>query len=872
MVENTLTAAADEYQSTLVTPAHLFMLTESPAETMAVALRFIMEAYSHHEACIFVGHSTQIAQITGCFSKTAPVEPAPEIRNVHFFNTNPDDIPAGESRYEHTISRLVAYLQIAERNSGVVNIMLDVAALHLDDSATAYEHAIDVLVAASPVHVCCLYDRSRVAPAALYAALRTHAQVCVEHTNFPNPYFLPVEVFPALDDVPPTLVGQLVENLLASPRRQLALERDNLEMTGKLARLRSEIAECRQEEEVLRMRERLYREMLASPNDIYFRCDLDGCLLWVGAAIEQITGHDAGYYIGRPLRETVPEPEIIDRFLQTLRRDGRVDDYEERYPREGGQVLTVSINAHLVYGEHKQPIAFEGTLRDITERKQREQALSENARYFRSVLECVPGCIWVSSDQPLLPPIYVSGEVKQVCGYAAEDFLTGRRIFADLLLPEDRIRLYREGEIAMRERRSFVVELRIHHADGSLRWLLESAQPVYNSDGVFRGMAGVILDITDRKHAEIGLQEQHRFIRQLLDAIPIPIYFEDEHGVFQDCNTALEQYCGIPKAQIIGHSANAFVSPELAVQHARRNAELLQNGGMQSIEVSIPISPQERRDVIITLAALKRENGNSGGIVGAILDITALKKAEEHKRMLDSLRETERLRAEFLSCVSHELKTPLTPIIGMVELLLSEDLSALSGSHVKALQIIDQQSKRLHRLIADLLSLAQTECGYLKLSRCQIGLSSVVEQSRVTFEDRYRAKGLTLQADYADDLPDLFLDPQRIGQVVDNLLDNALRCTEHGGVTLRITRADALVRLEVRDTGIGFPPENAAQLFLRFFQGAGHFSGGSGLGLAIAKGFVEAHGGTISAHSTGLGLGAVFTVNLPIPHPVATVE
>ncbi len=229
-------------------------------------------------------------------------------------------------------------------------------------------------------------------------------------------------------------------------------------------------------------------------------------------------------------------------------------------------------------------------------------------------------------------------------------------------------------------------------------------------------------------------------------------------------------------------------------------------------------------------------------------------------------READRLKDEFFALVSHEFRTPLTSVIGYVELVLDDPEQPVADEHRHFLSVVDRNATRLLRLVGDLLFAAQVEAGRLQLEVRDLDLAAVardaLEAARPVAEDR----GIVLAADIAD-LPTCRGDHDRLGQVLDNLVSNALKFTDVGGtVEVRVAGEGDTAVIEVSDSGPGIPPEEQHRLFERFFRATTATSRaipGVGLGLTIVRAIVEAHGGNVTVDSAH-GEGATFRVELPL--------
>jgi signal transduction histidine kinase len=232
----------------------------------------------------------------------------------------------------------------------------------------------------------------------------------------------------------------------------------------------------------------------------------------------------------------------------------------------------------------------------------------------------------------------------------------------------------------------------------------------------------------------------------------------------------------------------------------------------------------------------------------------------------ERLHELDQMKDDFVASVSHELRTPLTSIRGYLELLREGDAGELSHEQRKFVLIVERNADRLLRLVGDLLFVAQVEAGKITLDPQSIDLEELVHQSVDAAQPTATERGIEIALDL-DGLDEVHADRARLGQVLDNLISNALKFTAPGGrVTVRTSRTTDVSVIEVSDDGMGVSEQDQVQLFERFFRTTGATDRaiqGTGLGLAIVKAIVEAHGGVITVQSVE-GEGTVFRVELPL--------
>jgi len=229
--------------------------------------------------------------------------------------------------------------------------------------------------------------------------------------------------------------------------------------------------------------------------------------------------------------------------------------------------------------------------------------------------------------------------------------------------------------------------------------------------------------------------------------------------------------------------------------------------------------------------------------------------------------EADRAKTEFVSMVSHELRTPMTSIKGYTDLLLMGATGVLSDDQQKFLSVVKDNVDRLSILVNDLLDISRIESGRMMLLPKTMHVGKVIDQIIAAMRIRTMDKGLTLRSDVPPALPEVTADPNRVAQILTNLVGNACQYTPTGGEIVVSARVhDGEMHISVRDTGIGIAPENLAKIFDRFFRADDPLvqeTPGTGLGLSIVESLVEMHEGRIWVESE-MGGGSTFTFTLPI--------
>ena len=286
--------------------------------------------------------------------------------------------------------------------------------------------------------------------------------------------------------------------------------------------------------------------------------------------------------------------------------------------------------------------------------------------------------------------------------------------------------------------------------------------------------------------------------------------------------------------------------------------------GLAAAVITLPLASRILRPVErLTAAAQQMERGDLTVRVPVASEDEIGQLAHAFNSMAGSLAQQEQFRRNLVSDVAHELRTPLTNLRGYLEAardgLLAPDVALVDNLY--------EETMLLSRLVADLQDLAQAEAGQLKLVRQPAALPGIIEQAVAMLRPQADARGVHLSADLPTDLPQVDVDPERVGQVLRNLLNNAIAHTPADGLLTVTARAgEREVAISVRDTGAGIAPEHLPYVFERFYRAdkaRNRQTGGAGLGLAIARQLVVAHGGTITVDSEP-GRGSTFTFTLPV--------
>jgi len=377
---------------------------------------------------------------------------------------------------------------------------------------------------------------------------------------------------------------------------------------------------------------------------------------------------------------------------------------------------------------------------------------------------------------------------------------------------------------------------------------------------------GSAADVSSLVRAQAELRAQLGLARSLLSSSPLPMSVLDGDNRYLDVNRAWEQFTGRRRNEVLGRKAASYLRPEEAALHDSRDAELLARGGEMNYEAVWHGSDGRRRDLYISKSTFPDAHGRPMGIVVCFMDISEFREAERATRAArDAALHASRAKSDFIANVSHELRTPLQSILGFSEIgalraRAEPRLAELFGD-------VHRAGQRMLSLVNDLLDLSKIERGAEPRQPERLDLRPLAVEVGRELEPLLSARQLGLVMALGDEDLVVLADPQRLQQLLRNLLANAIRFSPLGGhieLTGWHDEAADEVRVDIADRGPGIPPDELESIFEAFVQSSAtkNAAGGTGLGLAICRRIAEAHDGRVWAANRPDG-GAVISLALP---------
>jgi PAS domain S-box-containing protein len=632
-------------------------------------------------------------------------------------------------------------------------------------------------------------------------------------------------------------------------------------------------------EQELERRTRIYDSILSATDDFAYLFDRDGNFLFAnrrllavwGKTLEEVVGknvYDLGYpqwhadMHMREIREVIEQKHAITGEVPYMAPTGIFGVYE--------YIFTPVIGAD---GEVE---VIAGTTRDVTARKQAEDAQRRTAEQLRLALDAASMGWWqydMKSGQ-----VFWDERVRTLYGVdaASQDY---DEVLARMH-PDDARRV--DAAIAAatnpHDPQPYSVEYRLQLPDGSTRWIASKGQAIFEGEGDERHVSlfvGTALDVTDAKNAEAALQASEARFRQLADSMPQLVWTAGADGAIDYFNRPFYEYTGMTESTVAREFWDEVIHPDDFASMTGAFDRSVRTGTPFEAEFRMRRKSDGTYRWFVA-RALPVRDAATGEVrwFGTSTDVDDRRRLlEENERLLASERvarsdaeRASRMKDEFLATLSHELRTPLSAILGWTQILSGSGNT--QEEIAEGISVIQRNARVQAQIIDDLLEMSRVISGKIRLDVEEIEIGDVIEAAVATVRPAADAKRVAIETRLPHLRYPITGDANRLQQVFWNLLSNAVKFTpQDGKVEVRLEAQPSHIAIHVSDTGEGIRPEFLPYVFDRFRQADPSTTrrhAGLGLGLAIVKQLVELHGGSVQASSAGPDQGSTFTVTLPL--------
>ena len=601
--------------------------------------------------------------------------------------------------------------------------------------------------------------------------------------------------------------------------------------------------------------EEKYRLLIENQTDLIVKTDLEGRFLFANLAYCQLFDQIEEELLGNSYIPLVHEDDkpLVESAVASLFVPPFTCSYKERAKTKFGW-RWLEWDAKSVFDESNNIIALIGTGRDITERKFAEDKLKVSEEKYRMLVENTHALLFSTDTRGRFT--YLNEAAADTLGYIPEKILG--RFYLQFVHPDDRQQVhYLFKQQLTHALPDHFIEFRFNRSNGQVGWLRFLVNPIILNDEVI-GLSGVALNITESKLAEEELTKLKRAIEQS----SISVIITDSNGLIEYVNPYFTKLTGYSFEEVKGKNPRFLKSGYHSINFYK---ELWQNitsgrdwqGEMLNTKKN-GITYWEN----IVISPIVNKSGSITNFVAIQEDITEKKKlVEDLIAAKDKAEEMNKVKSLFFANMSHELRTPMIGILGNAELL---GMEVENQEHMKMINTIRKSAFRLHETLNSILDISKIEVEGVQKIIKTVELNSVVEECLALFKAAATEKGLLLNFEKKVNRILLHTDDNLLTKILNNLINNAIKYTSTGSITVKTDFHDNKAVISVKDTGIGISPENIQLIFEPFRQTSEGYSRqyeGTGLGLTITKRFVEVLGGTIKVESKK-GEGSVFTVQI----------
>ncbi|WP_338767219.1 PAS domain S-box protein [Massilia sp. METH4] len=642
-------------------------------------------------------------------------------------------------------------------------------------------------------------------------------------------------------------------------------------------------------EQALHASSERYRLIVQTATEGIWMLDAGDRTTFVNPTMARMLGYEPDDMMGRPMKDFMDAESVAQLMRQNQRRrPGEAEQGDARFYRKDGSSMWGLVSTTQIHDDNGGYTGTLAMITDITDRRLAEVALRNSSQRMASVFNAVTNGLVVLNGEGVI--LECNAAAAGMLGPAAA---SGARLWPGM--HEDGRQLAGDEHPVQRAlatgRSVRDVVMGVTSASGGICWLSVNAEPMRDELGAATMAVASLTDITERKNSADALRRGEQRLQEIIKMMPIGLFLKGPDGRMLLMNPACEQQFGYTMADLHNGSYAHLHSPAEVAEFARRDRDAFTRGEQIDYEETL-FNPVLRQQ--LTLRTFKKpvfdEQGKPVYLICMSLDITEAKRQEQALRELNEhleervVQRTEQLgqakkiaeeasqaKGQFLANMSHEIRTPMNGVIGMAHLALKTERDPRQRDYLEKIRFAGEH---LLGIIDDILDISKIEAGKLEIEEVQFQLAQVVETLTTVVVPKAAAKELHLDIDIGPEVPPVLRgDPLRLGQVLINYANNAIKFSERGRIGVRVrceavADAHCLLRFEVSDEGIGMTEQEMGKLFQSFQQADASTTrayGGTGLGLAICKELAHLMGGEVGVTSApGAGSTFWFTARLGI--------
>ncbi len=477
-----------------------------------------------------------------------------------------------------------------------------------------------------------------------------------------------------------------------------------------------------------------------------------------------------------------------------------------------------------------------------------QQALRESEQRLQTIIQNAPMILFTLDAQGVIT--FISGYGLERIGRTAEEFI-GRSI-----LTLSREQIASDARYVLETGTSYASTIQLDKFSFET-WY----NPIADMAGNITSINGLAIDVTEREQARDTLQETLNFYLTFFEDFPVPVWRSGQNGNLNYLNQSWLNFTGQTLEHTLANGWLDAIHPEDRTSFRQKYMEAYQNRVPFELEYRMRRYDSSYRDIANLGKPFYGLDGQLAGYIGLIYDVTERKVVEAQMVQLNLERERVTMLQEFISTVSHDLKTPLSSIMLYANLLRQTNTPDQRFEYTR---IVVEQSKILQDLLDNMLEMSRLDEEITTLTFQRVNISKVLADTAQFYSLAAQSNGLAFIIDIDPMLPRILANESELRRSLTNLMDNAIKYTKIGSVVVRGFYDDTYITVEISDTGIGISSQDLPHIFDRFYRAdsSRSMTGGTGLGLTIVKKIIEAHGGKISAESN-VGQGTTFRIKLP---------